>query len=82
MEVREIDGLKMGRVDFGGALRMVCLDYVDAVPGDHVLVHVGFALSKLSAEEATDLLALLARITGDLPLEEEVGPEMDPEVRT
>ena len=47
IDVTLIDGLRMGKVDFGGVARTVCLDHVDAQPGEYVLVHVGFALSKL-----------------------------------
>jgi hydrogenase expression/formation protein HypC len=44
----------MGRVDFGGVRREVCLAYVaDQVrPGDYVVVHVGFAISRVDEAEA------------------------------
>ncbi len=46
-------GIRMSRVDFGGVTREVCMDYVpDAHPGEYVLVHVGFAISKVDEEEA------------------------------
>ncbi len=46
-------GIRMSRVDFGGVTREVCMDYVpDARPGEYVLVHVGFAISKVDEEEA------------------------------
>ena len=50
----EAGGLPMGEVDFGGVRRDVCLAYVaDAVqPGDYVVVHVGFAISRVDEEEA------------------------------
>lgn len=53
-EMRDDRGLPMGVVDFGGVRREVCLSYVaDQVrPGDYVIVHVGFALSKVDEEEA------------------------------
>lgn len=62
------DGLlRQGTVDFGGASREVCLAYVpDADVGDHVLVHVGFALSKLSEEEAAQSLADLQTLADAL----------------
>lgn len=54
------DGLRVGRVRFGGITREVCLEYQpDARPGDHVLVHVGFAISKLDPEEARRTWELL-----------------------
>ena len=57
------NGLLMGKVDFSGAVRRVCLAHVeDALPGDYVLVHVGFALSKVDAAEAARTFALLAEL--------------------
>ena len=59
-------GLLMGRVDFGGVVREVHLDFVPEVEvGEYVIVHVGFALSRLDAEEAARTLALL-REMGEL----------------
>jgi hydrogenase expression/formation protein HypC len=53
IEVFEDRGLRMGRADFGGTVRKVCLEHLaDAGLGDYVLVHVGFALSKVDPEEA------------------------------
>jgi hydrogenase expression/formation protein HypC len=46
-------GVRMSKVDFGGVTREACMDYVpDARVGDYVLVHVGFAISKVDEEEA------------------------------
>jgi hydrogenase expression/formation protein HypC len=43
----------MGRANFGGIVKQVCLEYTPEVAkGDYVLVHVGFALSKVDEEEA------------------------------
>ena len=56
---REHDVL-MGKVDFSGVCKRVCLEHVsDARPGDYVLVHVGFALSRLDEEEAGQVFAFL-----------------------
>ena len=46
--------LAMGTVDFGGVRRDVCLAYVqdEAGIGDYVIVHVGFAISKVDEQEA------------------------------
>lgn len=53
-------GLPMGKVRFGGITKQVCLAYVpDAQVGDYVLVHVGFAISRIDPEEAERTLALL-----------------------
>ncbi len=63
VEVTDERGLRMGRVDFGGALRTVCLEYLpDAVPGEWVLVHVGFALSRIDEAEAARVFELLQEI--------------------
>lgn len=53
----------MGRVELGGVARRVCFAHVpDAVPGDYVLVHVGFALTRIDADEARRVFALLAEM--------------------
>lgn len=49
----------MGRVDFGGVSRSVCLEHVEVAPGDWVLVHVGFALARLDPDHAAELIRLL-----------------------
>lgn len=49
----EHEGVRMGRVDFGGIVKEVCLAYVpDIAVGDYTIVHVGFALSKIDEESA------------------------------
>lgn len=56
---REHDVL-MGKVDFSGVSRRVCLEHVPTVrPGDYVLVHVGFALSVIDEDEATRVFEFL-----------------------
>ena len=54
IERHDDGGLAMGVVDFGGVRRSCCLAYVarDVEPGDYVIVHVGFAISKVQEEEA------------------------------
>jgi hydrogenase expression/formation protein HypC len=60
---REND-LLMGKVDFGGVLKAACLEHVqDARPGDYVLVHVGFALSKIDEAEARRVFEFLKEVT-------------------
>jgi hydrogenase expression/formation protein HypC len=45
--------MRMAKVQFGGIVREASLDYVPAAKvGDYVLVHVGFAISTVDAEEA------------------------------
>ena len=73
-KVVDIEGeglLRMGRVDFSGVQRQACLAYVPEVQvGDFVLVHVGFAISRIDEEAARETLAALAEIGA---LEEEMG---------
>lgn len=53
----------MGKVDFGGIAKRVCLEHVpDVRPGDYVLVHVGFALTRLDEAEARRVFELLEAI--------------------
>jgi hydrogenase expression/formation protein HypC len=71
IEIYEAGGLKMGKVDFGGVKREACLAYIpDAEIGDYTVIHVGFAISKLSEQEAQESLALLQEISN---IEEELG---------
>lgn len=47
------NGIRVGRVQFGGITRETCLDFVpEASVGDYVIVHVGFAISCVDREEA------------------------------
>jgi hydrogenase expression/formation protein HypC len=63
VEIYESAGLRMGKIDFGGALREACLACVpEAQIGDYVVVHVGFAISRVSQAEALESLALLQEI--------------------
>ncbi|HWE01624.1 MAG TPA: HypC/HybG/HupF family hydrogenase formation chaperone [Tepidisphaeraceae bacterium] len=56
---REHDVL-MGKVDFSGVLKQVCLEHVpDVQLGQYVLVHVGFALSKIDEDEAEKVFEFL-----------------------
>lgn len=56
-------GMTMGKVSFGGIQREVCLAYVpEAVVGDWVLVHVGFALNVLDEEEAKEIFEALEQM--------------------
>ena len=63
VDVRDDDGLRVGRVRFAGITRDVCLDYVpDAAVGEYVLVHVGFAISRIDREEAARAYRVLEEI--------------------
>jgi len=56
-------GIRMGRVDFSGVVKDSCLEYVpDAVTGDYVFVHLGFAINRLEEGEALEAIALLGEM--------------------
>lgn len=53
LDTEEIAGNRIARVQFGGITRQAYLDFVpEAQPGDYVLVHVGFAISRVDEAEA------------------------------
>jgi hydrogenase expression/formation protein HypC len=57
----------MGVVSFGGIEKRVCLEWTPEVSlGDYVIVHVGFAISKMDEEEALETLKLIQEIDGSL----------------
>ena len=57
---------RLGKVEFGGIVKDVCLSFVpEAQVGDYVIVHVGFAISRLDEAEAREVFAYLRQI-GDL----------------
>jgi hydrogenase expression/formation protein HypC len=55
----------MGMVDFGGVRREVCLQYVqgEVVVGDYVIVHVGFAISRMDEAEAHRTFEILREMS-------------------
>ncbi len=65
--IYESDGLLMGRVDFGGIVKEVCLAYVpDIQVGEYTIVHVGFAITRLDEASAQELLALFEQLDQEL----------------
>ncbi len=73
IEIYEASGLKMGKVDFGGVIREACLAYVpDAQIGEYTVIHVGFAISRLSEEDARASLDALRELSDK---QAELGPE-------
>jgi len=65
--------VRIGRVNFGGVVKNVCLDYVpEVVVGDYTIVHVGFALSKIDEKSALETLELFEKMGA---LEEELATE-------
>jgi hydrogenase expression/formation protein HypC len=58
--------MRPGRVSFGGIVKEVSLAYVpEAQVGDYVIVHVGFAISRLDEQEATRVFAYLQQMDGE-----------------
>ena len=73
IDIYEANGLRMGNIDFGGVVREACLTYVpEAQIGDYTVIHVGFAISQLSEEEAMETLEILHEIAD---VNEELGIE-------
>lgn len=70
------DGLiRTGRVNFGGVVKRVCLDYVPEIEvGDYTIVHVGFAIAKIdetTAEETLETFRAMNVLDEELATEEE-----------
>ena len=66
--IREENGTRMGRVNFGGVVKEVCLAYLPEIAvGDYTIVHVGFAISKIDEASARDTLRTfaLSRVSGN-----------------
>jgi hydrogenase expression/formation protein HypC len=58
-------GIVMGKVDFSGVVKRVCLHHVpDARPGEYVIVHVGFALQRIDEAEARKVFEFLEGMEG------------------
>jgi hydrogenase expression/formation protein HypC len=72
--------LRMGKVEFDGIFKRVCLEHVpDVALGEYVLVHVGFALSRLDETEARRVFEFLAQMNQldeirDTPVADPVPP--------
>jgi hydrogenase expression/formation protein HypC len=84
IESFESQGLLMAKVQFGGIVREACLQYVpEAKVGDYVVVHVGFAITRLNEEEAMRTYRLLEEIgqlaeLGSSSAQEQPGKEKQP----
>ena len=60
VSLHDAQGVKMAKVDFGGVFREACLEYLpEAALGDYVMVHVGFAISRVDEEEAARTYQIL-----------------------
>jgi hydrogenase expression/formation protein HypC len=62
-QIDDTQFMRMGKVDFGGVVRDVSLAYLpDIQVGDYVIVHTGFAISRLDEADARETLQLLAEM--------------------
>jgi hydrogenase expression/formation protein HypC len=78
-EIFTHEGMSMARVQFGGVTREASLDYVPETQiGDYVLVHVGFAISRVDEEEARRTWEALASIDQLGELEAPFHPDPSP----
>ena len=72
LEIYEKEGLRMAQVDFSGVKREACIEHVpEADVGDYAIIHVGFAISLLSEEEAQDTLDLIREVLEAGEIEDE-----------
>ena len=79
VETFENSGMQMARVQFGGITREVCLEYVpETETGDYVLVHVGFAISRVDEAEAERTYQALRDLDQLTELESPVVDELEP----
>lgn len=71
IEIRDGGVLPMGVVDFGGIRKEACLMYApDAAVGDYVIVHAGFAISRVDEDEAKrtlDVLQAMGEVSREIP---------------
>ncbi|MBP8001750.1 MAG: HypC/HybG/HupF family hydrogenase formation chaperone [Chloroflexi bacterium] len=71
LEIYEAEGTRMGKVDFSGVQKEVCLAYLPEIEvGNYTIVHVGFAITQLDEASALETLALFQEMN---LLEETLG---------
>lgn len=69
--IYEQNGVRMGKADFGGVTKEICLAYLPEIGiGDYTIVHVGFAITQLDEASAQESLRLFREMG---LLEEEFG---------
>lgn len=80
LEAYDSRGMRMAKVQFGGITREACLEYVpETLVGDYVLVHVGFAISRVDEAEAERTYQALRELDQLTELESPVVEEIEPE---
>jgi len=66
LETFDRDGLPMAKVEFGGIVKETCLAYTpEARAGDYVIVHVGFAISRIDEAEAEEIFSYIQQIEAE-----------------
>lgn len=71
VELLDVNGIRMGKMDFDGITKTICLEYVPEITiGDYAIVHVGFAIEKIDEQAALESLELYRQLG---TLEEELG---------
>lgn len=74
--IYEVDGIRMGKADFAGIEKEVCLAYVPEIQvGDYTIIHVGFAITQLDEASAQESLRLFSAMG---VLDEELGHPAHP----
>ena len=79
LEVFQRDSLPMAKIEFSGIVKEACLAYTpEAEVGDYVLIHVGFAISRIDEQEANEIFQYLDEIQAAGMDDEmaEVNPEL------
>jgi hydrogenase expression/formation protein HypC len=78
VETYDQGGLRMAKVQFGGIVREACLEYLpEAQTGEYVLVHVGFAISRVDEAEAERTYQALIELDQLNELDSPVVEEVD-----
>jgi hydrogenase expression/formation protein HypC len=64
IELYESNSMKMAKVDFGGAIKEACMEYLPEIKlGDYTIIHVGFGISILNENEAAETMEMLKQIS-------------------
>lgn len=64
-----IPGMKMARVEFGGIVKTICIQWIDAGEGDYILAHAGMAISSVDTKEAELTLRTFEEIADSIDSE-------------
>jgi hydrogenase expression/formation protein HypC len=63
VDLYEVNGMKMAKIDFSGVIKEACMEYLPEIKiGDYTIIHVGFGLSIVDEKEANETMQLLNQI--------------------